>query len=73
MITADFENSFESAGINFIKHTMYITVSVAVNYRGFVLNEQETITTRIPVIENVTSGSVSDYYGGAGFIGGSAD
>ena len=73
MITADFENSFESAGINFVKHTMYITVSVAVNYRGFVLNEQETITTRIPVIENVTSGSVPDYYGSAGFIGGSAD
>ena len=73
MVTADFENSFESAGINFVKHTMYITVSVAVNYSGFALNEQETITTRIPVIENVTSGSVPDYYGGAGFIGSSAD
>lgn len=71
MITADFENSFESAGINFVKHTMYMTVSVTVNYRGFVLNEQETITTRIPVIENVTSGSVPEYYGGAGFIGSS--
>lgn len=72
MITADFEDSFESAGINFVKHTLYLTVSVDVDYRGFTLNERETITARIPVMESVTSGAVPDYYGGAGFVGGIA-
>ena len=58
IITADFENTFESAGINFVRHTIYIRVSVDVNYRGFIMNETETIVTRIPVIENITSGEV---------------
>lgn len=62
-IKADFENTFESAGINFVKHTVYINISVTVNYRGFILNEQETITAKIPVMENVASGNVPSYYG----------
>lgn len=69
IITADFENTFESAGINFVRHTIYIRVSVDVNYRGFIMNETETIVTRIPVIENITSGEVPQYYGaGMGII-----
>ena len=62
-IKADFENTFESAGINFVKHTVYINISVTVNYRGFILNEQETITAKIPVMENVASDNVPSYYG----------
>ena len=69
IITADFENTFDSAGINFVRHTIYIRVSVDVNYRGFIMNETETIVTRIPVIENITSGEVPQYYGaGMGII-----
>ncbi len=69
-VSADFEDSFESAGINFVKHTLYLTISVDVNYRGFALNEHETVTACIPVTESVKSGSVPDYYGSMGFIGG---
>ena len=69
IISADFENTFDSAGINFVRHTIYIRVSVDVNYRGFIMNETETIVTRIPVIENITSGAVPQYYGaGMGII-----
>lgn len=67
-ITADFESDFESAGINFVKHTLYLNVAVTVHYRGLALNEQEVIQTRIPVIENVTSGNVPEYYGSMGMV-----
>lgn len=63
-IEANFEDSFEDAGINFVKHTMYLKISVDVMYRGFLMNESETVTTDIPIIENVTSGKVPEYYGG---------
>ena len=63
-ISADFEDIFEEAGINFVKHTLYLNIAVEVNYRGFVMNEHETVTTRIPVVENIMSGSVPNYYGG---------
>ena len=63
-IEANFEDSFEDAGINFVKHTMYLKISVDVTYRGFLMNESETVTTDIPIIENVTSGKVPEYYGG---------
>lgn len=64
MIEANFEDSFEDAGINFVKHTLYLKISVGVTYRGFLMNESETVTTDIPIIENVTSGKVPQYYGG---------
>lgn len=63
MINVDFEDSFEEAGINFVKHTMYIKIDITVHYRGFVLDESETITNRIPIVENISSGEVPQYYG----------
>ncbi len=63
IISSDFEDTFADAGINFVKHTVYLNISVLVNYRGFIMDENETITTRVPIIENIMSGNVPDYYG----------
>lgn len=63
IVGTDFEDSFDEAGINFVKHTMYLNISVLVNYRGFIMDENETITIRVPIVENIISGNVPDYYG----------
>ena len=63
IVKSDFEDSFDDAGINFVKHTIYLNISVLVNYRGFIMDENETIVTRVPIIENIMSGDVPDYYG----------
>lgn len=63
LVSSDFEENFSSAGINFVKHSLYITVSVEVNYSGFLLYKNSIITAKIPVIEHITSGEVPKYYG----------
>ena len=65
-LSMDFEDEFVGEGINFVKHSIYVTCSVELAYRGFLLNSSSTVTTRLPIIENINSGDVPNYYGGFG-------
>ncbi len=62
-VKTNFENKFVSEGINYVKHSIYINVSVDILYKGFLLNSSNVITTQVLVIENINSGSVPQYYG----------
>ncbi len=62
-VKTNFENKFVSEGINYVKHSIYINVSVDILYKGFLLNSSNVISTQVPVIENINSGSVPQYYG----------
>lgn len=64
LVSSDFEEDFSSEGINFVKHSFYMTVSIEVNYSGFLLYKNSVMTAKIPILEHISSGNVPNYYGG---------
>lgn len=62
-VRTDFEDKFEGQGINYVKHSIYMNVRVKIMYRGFLLHSSSNVETSIPVIENINSGTVPQYYG----------
>ncbi len=62
-VRTNFEDKFIGEGINYVKHSIYINVSVDMLYKGFLLHSSSTVTTQVPVIENINSGKVPQYYG----------
>lgn len=63
IVNTNYKESFESAGINQVRHTLSINVDVQMRYSGYMLNECETINTDVPVIDTVIIGNVPKYYG----------
>ncbi|MCC8169230.1 MAG: sporulation protein YunB [Oscillospiraceae bacterium] len=63
IVNTNYTESFESAGINQVRHTMAINVDVQMNYAGYMLNETETVNTDVPVIDSIITGGVPSYYG----------
>lgn len=59
----DFDDKFENAGINQVRHKIYMTVSVKMSVISAVMTKSETVTTEVPVAETVISGTVPNYYG----------
>lgn len=68
IVNTNYEESFESAGINQVRHSVSINVDVQMRYSGYMLDECEIINTDVPVIETVIVGAVPNYYG-AGQMG----
>ncbi len=61
-VNVDFYDEFEAAGINQVKHKIYLTASVTVSVIGSSMAEGETVTAEIPVAETLIVGKVPDYY-----------
>ncbi len=59
----DFNDKFESAGINRVRHKIYMTASVNISAISAVMAKKETVTTEIPLSETVFAGEVPQYYG----------
>lgn len=59
----DFESEFIQAGINQVKHKIYLIASVNVSVISAAMTKSETVTTEIPVAETVIVGTVPNYYG----------
>lgn len=59
----DFESEFVNAGINQVKHKIYMIASVNVSVISSAMTKSETVTTEIPVAETVIVGTVPNYYG----------
>ncbi len=59
----DFNDEFINAGINQVKHKIYMTASVKVSVISSVMSKTETVTAEIPVAETVIVGTVPNYYG----------
>lgn len=62
VVNSELEEAFESAGINQVRHKLYLKISVDMHYRGFLLNESERIETVVPIAETVISGEVPSYF-----------
>lgn len=59
----DFDDEFVNAGINQVKHKIYMTVSVKVSVISAVMIKNENVTAEIPIAETIISGTVPEYYG----------
>ena len=67
-VTSEIDEDYKSCGINQVKYSMYMTVTVEVRYTGLFLQSVAYINTRAPIIENISIGSVPDYYGDMGIL-----
>ena len=57
------DENFKSVGINQIQHTIDLIISVNMHYRGYLLDERETLKTTVPISKTIISGNVPEYYG----------
>lgn len=64
----NFCDSFESAGINQVRHKIYIEAIVTISIHCASMSKTEVITDTIPVAETVVVGRVPEYYGTNGVI-----
>lgn len=67
-VTTDIDEEFISEGINQVRYSMYLKIYVDIRYTGLFLQSSTFVTTRIPVIENISLGHVPDYYGDMGIL-----
>lgn len=58
----DFTDSFESVGINQVKHRVCLNANVTVSMICASMHRSQTVTTTIPVAETVIVGNVPNYY-----------
>lgn len=61
-VNVDFHDEFTNAGINQVKHKIYLDASVSVSVIGSTMYNGETISAQVPVAETVIVGSVPNYY-----------
>lgn len=61
-----FCDSFEAAGINQVRHKIYIDASVTISVSCANLTKTEVIYDTIPVAETIIVGNVPKYYSGQG-------
>lgn len=59
----DFKDEFVSAGINQVKHKIYLTASVNMSIISATMVKATTVETEIPVCETVIVGDVPEFYG----------
>ena len=67
VVNSELEETFESAGINQVRHKLYLKLTVDMLYRGYLMDEKEKIETTIPLAETVIAGEVPKYYGNGGY------
>lgn len=69
IVNGEFDEEFEAAGINQVRHKIYLTVSVDMRYRGWMMDEKERIETSVPIAETVITGEVPNFYGTMAAVG----
>ena len=70
LLNSEFKETFIGAGINCVKYTLKLNMTVDVHCSGFMYNKSERINTDIIVLETIISGDIPNYYGtDVGLIG----
>ena len=59
---------FESAGINQVRHRIYVTVKATVKMVIPLISEEVKVSNDIPLVEAIIVGDVPNYYGGNGGV-----
>lgn len=63
VVNSSYDETFEAVGINQIRHCINLKISVDMLYKGYLMTETERIETTVPLIDNIISGDVPEYYG----------
>lgn len=70
IVTSYIEDSFDVAGINQIRHRIFVTVTATVKMVVPFVNRQVRISSKVPLVEAIVMGEVPNIYvgGGGGLI-----
>lgn len=63
IVNTDFNDEFESVGINQVKHKLYLDVSIQMSFVGFTYSKAETVNTSTLLTETIIVGDTPEYYG----------
>lgn len=66
IVNADFKESFDSVGINQVKHKLYLDVSMKMSFVGMMFAQSDTVETSVPLNETIIVGDTPTYYGNGG-------
>lgn len=74
IVNSEISDSFDSAGINNIKHQLNLKITFDIRYTGFMYAKNEKTEIEVPIAESVISGDIPYYYGGnIGVMGNGAE
>lgn len=63
VVSSNFDEEYESVGINQVRHSIYLDITVNMLYSGYTMHETELIETSVPITETIVMGDVPEYYG----------
>ncbi len=66
IVNADFKESFDSVGINQVKHKLYLDVSMKMSFVGMMFAQADTVKTSVLLNETIIVGDTPTYYGNGG-------
>ena len=66
IVNADFKESFDSVGINHVKHKLYLDVSMKISFVGMMFAQADTVETSVLLNETIIVGDTPTYYGNGG-------
>ena len=66
IVNADFKESFDSVGINQVKHKLYLDVSMKMSFVGMMFAQSDTVETSVLLNETIFVGDTPTYYGNGG-------
>ena len=66
IVNADFKESFDSVGINQVKHKLYLDVSMKLSFVGMMFAQSDTVETSVLLNETIIVGDTPTYYGNGG-------
>lgn len=66
IVNADFKESFDSVGINQVKHKLYLDVSMKMSFVGILFAQADTVETSVLLNETIIVGDTPTYYGNGG-------
>ena len=62
IVNADFKESFDSVGINQVKHKLYLDVSMKMSFVGMMFAQSDTVETSVLLNETIIVGDTPTYY-----------
>ena len=69
-MNTEFDEKFDSCGINQVRHTILLNVEIVVAYSGYLFADSETVKVSVPVSDSVIVGETPEFYGGGEFFAG---
>ena len=64
LVNTDFDEDFESCGINQVRHTVSLNVEIIMAYSGYLFSDKETVQVSVPIADSVIVGDTPEFYGG---------